>query len=332
MSQSYPTVTIIRRTLEANHNVVGFAVIVALILALPQLVTIGLATEILILGIFVLSYNLMFGFSGLLSFGHALFLGMGAYIGGLIILEFGTPLIGIILIALLLGTGLAVIIGTLSLRLGGIAFAMITLGFAQLGYKLVFVFDEITGGDNGVIGIYRTDLLGLGLLDLADPLTFYVFVAVVTLIVTGFAHLLSMSLFGRTLRAIRENEERTRALGVNTYRVKVTVFSVAGGLAAISGVLWVAYLRFISPNILYWTYTGDALIASMIGGMYSIIGPFLGISFMRGSDRLLFQTQPGLENIVIGSVFIILVLVAREGIVGIIQSAVNRILDVLSDR
>jgi branched-chain amino acid transport system permease protein len=176
------------------------------------------------------------------------------------------------------------------------------------------------------------DLLGLGLLDLADPLTFYVFVAVVTLIVTGFAHLLSMSLFGRTLRAIRENEERTRALGVNTYRVKVTVFSVADGLAAISGVLWVAYLRFISPNILYWTYTGDALIASMIGGMYSIIGPFLGISFMRGSDRLLFQTQPGLENIVIGSVFIILVLVAREGIVGIIQSAVNRILDVLSDR
>lgn len=297
----------------------GFAGFLVAIVALPAFVSVGLATEILLLGIFALSYNLMFGFTGLLSFGHALFLGVGAYATGLIVIHFGVPVIPTIAIVLLLGLLLSAVIGLISIRLTGIAFAMVTLAFAQLGYELSIQLRSITGGEDGLLGIYRPSMFGLGLIDLNEPLVFYAFSALIAVLCVGYTYLLSRSLFGRTLTAIRTNEERTAALGVNTYRVKVAVFTIAGGMAAVAGALWSLYLQFISPEVLFWTYTGDAILYTLIGGMYSVMGPILGAGFLRSAERLLFPTEPGYWNVVIGTIFVLIVLFERSGLVGLVE-------------
>jgi branched-chain amino acid transport system permease protein len=307
----------VERLLVTPRRVAAFAVFTAV---LPFVTTVGLATEILILGLFALSYNIMFGFGGLLSFGHALFFGGGAYVAAGMVIEMGIPLVPTLLLTLVAGVLVAILVGAISLRLSGISFAMVTLAFSQLGFELVVQMREFTGGADGLLGIYRPSLVaGTGIFDLGDPLTYYGFTAVVTIACVAYTHLLSRSLFGRTLTAIRTNEDRTEALGVKTYRVKVVVFTIAGGLAAVAGGLWSIYLRFISPNVLFWTYTGDAILYTLIGGMHSVLGPLLGATFLRGAERMLFETEPGLWNVLIGSVFVFVVLFERKGLVGLVD-------------
>lgn len=324
MSRQY-----VREFVTAPRGFLGFLVA---IFVLPLVVTVGLATEILLLGIFALSYNLMFGFTGLLSFGHALFLGFGAYAAGLIVIHLGFPIIPTIAIVLVLALLLSLLVGLISIRLSGIAFAMVTLAFAQLGYELAIQLRSITGGADGLLGIYRPSLFGLGVFDINDRLTFYAFCALFAVLCVGYTYLLSRSLFGRTLTAVRTNEERTAALGVNTYRVKVAIFTIAGAMAAIAGALWSFYLQFISPEVLFWTYTGDAILYTLIGGMHSVMGPILGAGFLRSAERMLFPTDPGYWNVVIGTIFVLIVLFKRGGLVAILEQLFDRLSGELRQR
>ena len=300
------------------------------ILVLPFVFTVGLATEILILGIFALSYNLMFGFGGLLSFGHALFFGGGAYVAALIVVEIGLPMIPVLLVTLAVGLFVAFLIGVISLRLSGIAFAMVTLAFAQLGYEIVRGWRDLTGGDDGFGGIFRpSPFVESGLLDLSEPLLFYAFTAVVAIVCIVFTYVMAGSLYGRALKAIRLNEERTEALGVNVFWLKVSVFTIAGGMGAVAGVLWAVYIRFVSPGVLFWETTGDAILYSLIGGMHSVLGPVLGAGFLRGAERLLFRTEPGIWNITVGAVFVLIVLFERGGIIALAKRVTDRAEDIL---
>lgn len=299
----------------------GFIGVLIAVPLLPLFVGFGVGTEILILGLFALSYNLMFGFTGLLSFGHALFYGLGAYLTASIVIEMGLPLVPTLVAVMLVIGMLSFLIGLVSIRLSGIAFAMVTLAFAQLGYELVLEFNDLTGGADGLLGIYRPSPFGFGIVDMTSELVFYAFCGIITIVFVGYTYVLSRSLFGRTLKAIRINDERTKALGVNTYRVKVIVFTVAGGIGAAAGGLWSMYIRFISPGVLFWSQTGDAILYTLIGGMHSVIGPILGAGFLRTSNRLLFQTQPGLYNLAVGSVFVLIVLFKRGGFVSIVSDA-----------
>jgi branched-chain amino acid transport system permease protein len=310
------------RLFETPSGVIG---LILAILALPLFVSIGLATEILILGVFALSYNLMFGFTGLLSFGHALFFGFGAYLAAGIIIETGLPLLPTLAVVLLLALGLSLLVGLISIQLSGIAFAMVTLAFAQLGYELVLEFRNYTGGADGLLGIYRPSPLGLGLLDLDNAVLFYGVCGLIAVLCVSYTYLLSRSLFGRTLTAIRINEERTTALGVNTYRVKVLVFTIAGGIAAVMGGLWSLYIRFISPEVLYWSNTGDVILYTLIGGMQSVMGPILGAGFLRSVNRLLFETEPGYYNVAVGTIFVLIVLFERGGFVELLSRAVQSV-------
>lgn len=285
------------------------------VIALPFALEIGLATEVLILGVFALSFNLLFGFTGLLSFGHALFFGVGAYMGGRFALDTGLPLVVVLVVVLFSAAVIAVVVGALSLQLTDVYFAIITLAFAQMFYESAPSLEVFTHGSDG-FGFSRPSILGLGLVDVGDPHVFYFVVAIVSVLIVAYSYLLSGSMYGRVLRAIRENEQRTRALGVNTYRVKVSVFTIAGALGGVTGCLWAMYLYFVDPSVLYWTWSGDVIIQTLIGGMFTLFGPILGTGFVLGLEDTLFENEPGYWNIFMGTVFVIFVLFARDGIVG----------------
>jgi branched-chain amino acid transport system permease protein len=301
-------------------------------LLLPVIFDVFLATEVVILGLFAIAFNLLFGQSGLLSFGHALFLGTGAYIAGLLTIHVGLPIIGILLVVLVVEVLLALIIGLLSLRLSGVYFAMITLAFAQFFYELSFELKALTGGTDGLLGIRRTSLVGLDVIRLQSDIGFYVFASILTFAVLVFGVVLTRSTFGRALRAIRENEERTRALGVDTFRVKVLIFAVSGGIAGLAGALWSLYIQFINPEVLFWTNSGDAVLHTLIGGMETLFGPMAGTLFLVWLESALFENQPGLWNLLLGSIFILFVLFARSGITGVLTEKLRALPDWIEAR
>ncbi|WP_276258903.1 branched-chain amino acid ABC transporter permease [Haloglomus litoreum] len=307
---------------------VRLAVYAVFLLALPRVFPIGLATQIAIFGLFALAFNLLFGYSGLLSFGHALFLGTGAYAAALVVIHFdGPPVAAILLAVVVLEGAIALVAGLLSLRLSGVYFSMITLAFGQFFYELSYTMDGLTGGSDGLLGVYRPSLFGAGLVELSDADNFYTLVAALTFLVLLFGFLMTRSTFGRTLRAIRENEERTRALGVNTYRVKVLIFAISGMLAGVAGALQGLYLRFVSPDVLFWAVSGDAVLNTLVGGMQTLFGPIVGALFLHWLEDTFFGTAPGAWNVLLGAVFVFFVLFARSGIVGVFRTALRRVAD-----
>lgn len=321
---------LVERLLESPLRLAGYAVF---LLALPRVLPIGIATQIAILGLFALAFNLLFGYSGLLSFGHALFLGTGAYAAALLVIHLdGPPVAAILLAVLVFEAAVALVTGLLSLRLGGVYFSMITLAFAQFFYELSFTLDGLTGGSDGLIGVYRPTLFGAGLVDLADADNFYTMVALIAFLVLAFGFLMTRSTFGRALVAVRENEERTTALGVNTYRVKVLIFVISGMLAGVAGALQGLYIRFVSPDILFWATSGDAVLNTLVGGMHTLFGPVIGTLFLHWLEDSFFATSPGAWNVLLGAVFVFFVLFARSGIVGQFRSLLREAADRVDQR
>jgi branched-chain amino acid transport system permease protein len=317
-----PATTLYDRVVDSRFRLAFY---IAFLIAVPVFFGYRIGSEFLIYGLFAYSFNLLFGRSGLLSFGHALFLGLGAYTTALVVLNTSLPLVAIFALVVLVAVVVSLSIGLISLQLAGVYFAMITLAFAQLFFELAFTMRSISGGETGLPGVLRPSLFGMGLFTPGDSLTFYIFTAVITFICLGFGFLLSRSTFGRTLKGIKENEERTRALGVNTYRVKVVIFVISGTIATIAGALWALYFRFVSPNVFFWENSGDAVIYSLIGGIESLFGPFLGAIGLRWLENNFFATSPGLWNIVLGLVFLTFVLFIQGGIVSLITAFFHRV-------
>jgi len=297
--------------------------------ALPIILDTSLATEILIFGLFALSFNFLFGFSGLLSFGHALFFGMGAYLSALMVIHWNLPMLVIFTFVLIISLIYTFILGLISLQLSGVYFAMITLAFAQFFYELAISLKSITGGETGLVGIGRTSLIGTNTIEFSSQISFYGLVMVFGIAILYLGHLISQSTFGRTLRAVNDNEERTRALGVNTYRVKVIIFTISGTIATLCGALWALYLRYVSPETFFWMKSGDAVLYSIIGGINSLFGPLAGSASLRWLEDSFFVTQPGKWNLLLGTVFLIFVMFARGGIIGILEAGMEHLLESL---
>jgi branched-chain amino acid transport system permease protein len=313
-----------------NHrlNVVYYFVFV---LIFPAFVGFRFGAEFLIYGIFAFSFNLLFGRSGLLSFGHALFFGLGAYTAALVVLNSSLPLLGVFVLVLIVALVVSLVIGLISLRLSGVYFAMITLAFAQLFFELAFSLREISGGEVGLTGVTRPSLLGVSLFRPSEPSTFYLLTAIITLLFLIFGYRLSRSPYGRALQGIKENEERTRALGVNTYLVKVGIFAISGMMASVAGALWAFYLRYVNANVFFWENSGDAVIYSIVGGIESLFGPFLGATTLRMLEQNVFETNPGMWNIFLGVVFLTFVLFLQDGIFGLITNLPDRVRDQFND-
>jgi branched-chain amino acid transport system permease protein len=278
-----------------------------------------LGTRVLVLALAAMSLNLLLGFTGVLSFGHAAFFGLGAYGVGMTIkyLIPSTPL-GL-LVGMLAALAAAMIIGALIVRLRGVYFAMVTIAFGQVFYFIAFRWNSVTGGDDGLSGWRRMPLdIGFARLDiLGDDKAFYYFVLLCFAIATASMGLLLRSPFGRTLLAIRENERRARFLGVPVDLHIWLSFVVSCLFVALAGALFALLNNFADPRTLRWDQSGDFVIMAVLGGMRSFWGPLVGASiFVVLQDYVSSMTENWMS--VIGLFFVLVVLFFPRGILGIL--------------
>jgi branched-chain amino acid transport system permease protein len=292
--------------------------IVAFFAILPFIVPYkALATQVLVYGLFALGFNLLYGYTGLLSFGHAAYFGLGAYGAGIALAKLGWHSVWL---ALAVGVGAAgvggVIVGFFALRRRGIYFAMLTLAFAQLFYFIAFHLADLTGGDDGLRGIPR---LSLGLfgwqLPLGNPLSFHYFALFwVGLAVFALRRILD-SPFGAVLAAIRENGDRAQACGYDVVRIKLVSFVFSALFTGLAGALDALRITVVPVEALYWSTSGQAVIMTLLGGAGTFFGPFVGAgTYLVLQDRLsqVIEAWP----LVIGVLFMAFVLFLPQGIWG----------------
>jgi branched-chain amino acid transport system permease protein len=290
----------------------------------------SLAIEVLIFAIFAMSLDLLLGYTGLASFGHAAFFGTGAYILAYTTSrnELAWGLTDNLLISLplvLTGTALlALVIGFLALRTKGIYFLMVTLAFAQMLFSIAIHASEVTGGSDGLAGVPRPTLgLGPVYYTFATRESYYFLVLILFLGLWWFLQRLVNSPFGWTLRGIRENEARMQALGYHTFYFKMAAFVLAGLFAGLAGVLLAHFLGIASAENLYWTTSGEVMIMLIIGGAGTLTGPMLGAALERLLPNLASSYTDRWQTI-LGLVFILFVLVAPQGILGLLKGSLKK--------
>ena len=282
----------------------------------------SLASRILVYGIAATSLNLALGYGGLVSFGHAAFVGLGAYVTAILISN-GINAGGVHLLATVAVTGLAaLLIGLISLRTRGVYFIMITLAFAQMLYYLANSI-EAYGGDEGLNIRTRSQITVPGLdnltLDLKNDVVFYyVALAVLVLAMLALARFVP-SRFGRAVLALRDDDVRAEALGFPTYRYKLIVFVVAGICGGVAGALYVNLTGYVSPNLLHWTQSGTLMVMVILGGVASVWGGVAGAAVLLLLQELLSAYTPYWEFWT-GWVLLGVVLFARRGLMGLLAA------------
>jgi branched-chain amino acid transport system permease protein len=302
------------RITTPRHHVLIFAVLLGLLLVAPFMLYPVFLMKVLCFALFASALNLLLGYGGLLSFGHAAFFGSASYVAAHAAKVWGlTPEL-----AILLGTAAGAVlglgIGSLAIRRQGIYFAMVTLAFAQM----VFFFAlqvPFTGGEDGIQAVPRGHLFGL--IDLSNDLTLYF---VVLLIVFGGLMLIYRiihSPFGQVLKAIRDNEPRSISLGYKVNRYKLAVFVMSATLAGLAGATKAIVFQLASLTDVYWTMSGEVVLMTLLGGMGTIFGPFVGAGLIVTMENY-FAGFGAWVTVLQGIVFVITVLLFREGIVGVV--------------
>ncbi|MEW5912255.1 MAG: branched-chain amino acid ABC transporter permease [Thermodesulfobacteriota bacterium] len=287
-----------------------FAALLAMPLVLGEFWVLVL-TEILILGLFAVSFNMIFGYMGQLSFGHAAFYGVGAYTTGLMMVKAGVPL-GLCLPASMIMAGLvALVLGYFCIRLTGIYFAILTMAFGQLIFYIIFQWYGFTGGDNGLQGIRPPALLD-------GPWSYYYFTLLVVTAGVIVMWIISESPFGYTMRAIRDNPQRTRFVGVNTKKYMLINFVVAAMFAGLAGGLWGPFNRSLAPDLCNWHQSGVPVFMTIIGGPTGFLGPLIGsviYTFLMAFVTGFTEYWP----LTIGIVITLVVLFLPGGVWGLVE-------------
>ncbi len=283
----------------------------------------ALAANILIYGLYALGFNLLFGFLGLLSFGHAALFGTGAYLCGIAIVHFQLPWYAAIVVGTISGALMAAAIGALAIRTRGIYFAMVTMALSQCVYYLFYQAVDWTGGENGLRGInvHVIDIFGMKF-DFIDPLTrYYVIAFFVILALFALSRILA-SPFGAVIEAVRENEARARASGYNVTLTRLITFILSGAFCGLAGALAALQLSIVPIEMLHYETSGMAVMMSLLGGMGTFFGPFVGAAVF-----LLLENLVSLWTIhwqlFVGAVFVICVLFFPAGIWGTILKRLN---------
>lgn len=256
--------------------------VIAVALILPLLIRSGsLATEVLIYAIAVAGCNLLLGFTGLLSFGQGIFFGLGSYTAGILLTRLALPLPFALLAAIVVGALAATLVGWFAIRQRGTYFVMLTLAFAQMFYFLAYSLPNLTGGDNGLLDVPRPPISvgGLELMALRTPWQFYTLVAVCFVIVFWLLLRVTRSVFGRTLLAIRDNEERAAAVGYNVRLFKLAAFAISGAVTGLAGA-FLAIMTGIAPLSSIEYHTSEMiLVMTVIGGTGNLFASVLGAAF-----------------------------------------------------
>ena len=279
--------------------------------------------KVLCFALFACAFNLLLGFSGLLSFGHAVFLGSGAYITGYLMLSVDglTPELAI-LAGVAVSAAIGFVYGKLAVKREGIYFAMVTLALAQLAF-FFYLQAPFTGGEDGLQGIPRGELFGL--IDLTDNLVMYYFVLAV--FIGGFALIYRTihSPFGQIMKAIRDNEPRAISLGYKVNRFKLTCFVISASLAGLAGSTKALVFQLASLTDVHWFMSGEVVLMTLLGGMGTIWGPVLGAGTIVTLQNALASGPLGnYIHVIMGVVFIVCVLAFRNGLVGELQKLVKR--------
>jgi branched-chain amino acid transport system permease protein len=303
-----------------NLRVVVILVALVLLALVPPVMTaleqpfyLELFARIMVFAIAALSLDLILGYAGLVSFGHAAYLGIGGYAVAVLshydvsngFLHFG--------VAIVASAVVAFVIGAISLRTSGVYFIMITLAFCQMLYFLGISIEEF-GGDDG-INTSRSDFGGL--LDLSDSTTLYYFVLAFLAVFLFLLYRLVNSRFGMVIRGINSNERRMKSLGFATFRYKLLAFIIAGVVCGVAGALLANLTQFVTPTIMRWERSGEILVMVLMGGMGTLFGPVLGAAvFLLLEEYLAALTQHWM--VIFGPFLVLLVLFARRGIYGLI--------------
>lgn len=309
---------ILSRLARGRLPLLAVGLVVAL--GLPWWIYPPVALDIAAWALFAVALDLLLGYTGLLSFGHAAFWGTSAYTTGIIAINTGMPFYVAILGGAVLAAILAIPIAYLSVRRTGIYFAMVTLAFAQLVYFVANQWRSLTGGENGLQGIPR-EAFGM---DLSD--SFYFYYAAIPLVLLGLfaAWRVVHSPFGRVLVAIRENPSRARALGYPVDWYKVQVFVISAFLAGIAGGVYAVGHGFASLQEVYWTTSGKAVVMNILGGMGTLWGPVLGAGIIVILEDYLATAGIDAVGVVTGAIFVVTVLVFRKGIWGTARQLLTR--------
>jgi branched-chain amino acid transport system permease protein len=280
----------------------------------------ALGTRVLVLALAAMSLNFLLGFTGVLSFGHAAYFGLGAYGVGLTIKYLVPSTLAGMAVGVAVGAAAAAIIGALIVRLRGVYFAMVTIAFGQVFYFIAFRWNTVTGGDDGLSGWRRVPIdLGVGRIDiLGNDKALYYLVLVCFAIAVGIMAALLRSPFGRTLLAIRENERRARFLGVPVDQHIWLSWLISCIFVSLAGALYALLNNFADPHGLRWDQSGDFVIMAVLGGMRAFWGPLIGAAiFVVLQDYISSQTENWMSFI--GLFFVLVVLFFPRGVVGFIR-------------
>jgi branched-chain amino acid transport system permease protein len=297
-----------------NYKTAAFWIVFILVSALaPFFVTSNyqliLANQILIWGMFAVAFNMLFGVTGMLSFGQALYYGLGAYAVGLSVKYLGAswflPAIGMGLVAAIV---FSVLIGLLIIRVSGVFFTVLTLAFGQLVWQITFRWYNFTGGDDGIQGIIPPGILN-------NHKVYYYFTLCLVLLSIWFLRRLVHSPMGLTLRCLRQNPDRVRFLGRSVRRNQLRIYMISSVFAALAGSLMAGVNNSIHTDMLYWTTSGEVILMSVLGGIGQFFGPFIGAGVI-----IIIQDVVGAETeywpLIIGLVMMVMVLLLPRGLVG----------------
>ena len=272
--------------------------------------------EALVMSLFALSFNLLFGYMGQLSFGQAAFYGLGGYTVAMLIMKahfnFWLSIIAGVLVASIIG----LIVGFFCVRLRGIYFAVLTLAFGQLIFSVVFKWHGFTGGDDGIQGVFPPEFL-------KSPTNYYYFLLIVFLLSALVLWKIIHSPFGQTIIAMRENSERTEFLGIHIAKYQLITFVIAAAFAGLAGAIWVPFYRSVAPSYLTWIKSGEPVMAAILGGPSLFYGPVLGMFIMTffHSWVLGFTIY---WPVVMGALILVVIFFLPGGILGFIQEKVNQ--------
>jgi branched-chain amino acid transport system permease protein len=289
---------------------------------LPYYIYPPVAMDILCWGLFAISIDLLLGFTGLLSFGHAAFWGGSAYATGIIAIKSGLPFPVAVLGGAVFAMVIAVPIGYLSVRRTGIYFAMVTLAFAQVLYFLANQWRDLTGGENGLQGVPK-NFFGIEAIE-GDSFYFYYAGLVMILLGIFIAWRVVNSPFGRVLTAIRDNPARARALGYDVERYKITAFVISAGLAGLAGGVFSISHGFASLQELVWTTSGKVVLLTVLGGIGTLWGGLVGAGIVVTLEDYLASAGVGGIGLITGGIFVVIVLLFRHGVWGTGRNLVRR--------
>ena len=270
-----------------------------------------LLTEIAIIGLFATAFNLLMGFGGMVSFGHAAYCALGAYTAALLVKRAGVPLLAALAAAPLVAAAGALLFGFFIVRLSHTYFAMLSLAFAQIVFTVIFKWKALTGGDDGLLDVWPPTFL-------KSPAAYYYFTLVIVGLCILALHAIVDSPFGYALKAVRENSRRARYIGIDVRRHQLAAFVISGAFSGVAGSLFAFYNGSVFPDFAYFTKSFEPLVVALLGGVQSFFGPLAGAFGFKILEWLISRQWPVYWPLVLGGIVVVVIVVLPSGFVGLV--------------